>query len=273
MGREARETRDRGALQVLPLGLARRSSIIAPRPRSSATCLPMGDHCQSFILLVSSHTSNPGTALDMNCTRWRFDLKDAGELIAAGARGEDLVEVGKLVRMKEYGGWEADEARCADVRAKGMSLRGRVLASRCRMSRSPRTSSPARRRWGLRHGCPGTIRSARCVHTRAGGDAADARADACLYHTSYPTHCTRLGCTPLYVATNFEIAAGLIRGLEPPPWGCGKGLWGERRLGDLQTVILTTCTDFVIMQIQGGQTDLVVVYLCLVKLWWGTTSS
>jgi ornithine cyclodeaminase/alanine dehydrogenase-like protein (mu-crystallin family) len=46
-------------------------------------------------------------------------LKEAGELIAAGRRGADLVEVGELVRLKEDGAWEADEERCADVRAKG----------------------------------------------------------------------------------------------------------------------------------------------------------
>jgi hypothetical protein len=46
-------------------------------------------------------------------------LAEAGEFIETGATAEDLIEVGELVRLKEDGGWEADEEKCREIRSGG----------------------------------------------------------------------------------------------------------------------------------------------------------
>jgi ornithine cyclodeaminase/alanine dehydrogenase-like protein (mu-crystallin family) len=100
---------------------------------TSARAPLMGDEEQyvkpgAHVVLVGSYTHEmhevSGALLARAGKRVVVDsreagLAEAGELIAAGASGGDLVEVGELVRLKEDGAWEADEARCADVRAKG----------------------------------------------------------------------------------------------------------------------------------------------------------
>jgi ornithine cyclodeaminase/alanine dehydrogenase-like protein (mu-crystallin family) len=117
-------------------GAPRRAKIAAADIILCATsaCAPlMGDEERyvkpgAHIILVGSYTREmhevSGALLVRAGGRVVVDsreacLAEAGELIAAGTRGEALVEVGKLVRLTEDGAWEADEERCADVRAKG----------------------------------------------------------------------------------------------------------------------------------------------------------